>query len=209
MVSGLRPGINVHVKQTAVADGYLLNGNPQSIEIRTGEAQSLTFYNQPCGTLVLLARDKETDQPIPGVVFQIINSRGEYVGDYGGALTSNGLYTSDEHGQVIVHSLEPATLVVREVEAPRGYVLNTEPQTVEINPADTQTLTFKNVPTATVVVQKFVQGTTEPLAGVRFLITDGNGTNIGSGEYTTDENGRIVLDGIAPGTTSDGQRVHP
>ncbi|MBP5718549.1 MAG: hypothetical protein J6X53_06170, partial [Abditibacteriota bacterium] len=201
VVSGLRPGINIHVKQTSVADGYLLNGNPQNIEIQTGEAQTLTFFNEPCGALVLLARDRETGQPIPGVVFQMMDSTGAFVGNYGGALTGNGLYTSDDSGQVVLHGLEPAVLVVREVSAPDGYVLNDQSQTVEINPAETQTLTFQNAPTLTVTVRMFAEGTTEPLAGVRFLITDGNGANIGAGEYATDENGRIVLPNIVPGTT--------
>ena len=50
------------------------------------------------------------------------------------------------------------------------------------------------------MVQKYIDGTTRPLAGVTFLLTDGNGNPIGNGEYTTDANGRITL--TAPvGTT--------
>ena len=61
VVTGLEPGVNVNVKQTTVMDGYVLNGNPQIIRIRSGEAQNLTFYNEPCGTLVVILRDKLTE----------------------------------------------------------------------------------------------------------------------------------------------------
>ena len=42
-----------------------------------------------------------------------------------------------------------------------------------------------------------------PLAGVTFLVTDSSGAVVGSsnGEYITDENGRIVIDDLEPGTT--------
>ena len=34
-----------------------------------------------------------------------------------------------------------------------------------------------------------------------FFVVDGNGEPINGGEYVTDENGRIVIDGLEPGIT--------
>ena len=50
-------------------------------------------------------------------------------------------------------------------------------------------------------VTKNEDGTTKPLAGVTFMITDANGNRVGNGEYTTDRNGQITITGLTPGTT--------
>ena len=48
-VSGLTPGMTVTVKETRAADGYALDSTPKSILIKSGEVQSLNFYNSPTG----------------------------------------------------------------------------------------------------------------------------------------------------------------
>ena len=50
--------------------------------------------------------------------------------------------------------MKPGTYVVSEVEAPAHYLLNAEPQTVQVNTNDTQTLTVSNRPKGALVVQK-------------------------------------------------------
>ena len=86
-----------------------------------------------------------------------------------------------------------------------GYTIDpaTQTQTVVVNPNDTQTLTFYNTPSTTLVIEKYIEGTTTPLEGVTFLVTDSSGAVVGqsNGEYITDENGRIVIEGLEPGTT--------
>ena len=64
-------------------------------------------------------------------------------------------------------------------------------------------MTFADVPKQTITITKYVAGTTTPLPGVTFLITDGGGRPIdgGTGEYVTDASGRIAISGIVPGTT--------
>lgn len=53
------------------------------------------------------------------------------------------------------------TLVVTEVRSIPGYTIDpaTKTQTVVVNPNDTQTLTFYNTPSTTLVIQKFIEGT--------------------------------------------------
>lgn len=52
-------------------------------------------------------------------------------------------------------------------------------------------------------IQKYVDGTTDPIQGVTFLVTDSSGQYVGpnNGEYVTDKNGRIVITDLTPGTT--------
>ena len=126
-----------------------------------------------------------------------------------------------------------STVVVTETKVPSGYVLNSTPQTIIVkngsnsvnsgtvggtnggttNPGGTTNvgggtnggndLTFENDPKTRLVIEKYITGTTTPLKGVTFLVTESNGQVLGSanGEYTTDENGRIVIEGLEPGVT--------
>ncbi|MBP5717402.1 MAG: hypothetical protein J6X53_00275, partial [Abditibacteriota bacterium] len=109
----------------------------------------------------------------------------------------------DDKGQIIITGLSADTLVIKETKAPDGYLLDDTPQTVKVGPNDTQTLTFYDDSKQTLTIQKFIEGTTKPIQGVTFLITDSNGKVVGSsnGEFQTDRNGPIVLTGLTPGTT--------
>jgi uncharacterized surface anchored protein len=102
------------------------------------------------------------------------------------------------------HSIS-GIIVIKETKTLPGYTIDpgTQSQTVVVNSADTQTITFYNTPGTTLTIQKYVDGTTDPIQGVTFLITDSAGTPLGlnQGEYVTDRNGRIVLNSLTPGTT--------
>ena len=106
--------------------------------------QTLTFYNSPTGTLILTKRDRATDKPLSGAKFQITDASGAYVGSDGGKQTSNGEYITGADGTIRITGLQPCTLVIREVKAPDGYTLNTQPVTVKIAANDTQTVNFFN-----------------------------------------------------------------
>ena len=109
----------------------------------------------------------------------------------------------DENGQIIIRGLQPSTITIRETKAPEGYSLNDAPVTVEIKANDAQMIEIFNDAKQTLAIQKFVTGTTDPIQGVKFLVTDSTGAALGpnNGEYTTDKNGRIILTGLEPGVT--------
>lgn len=199
----LEPGITVTAKELRAADGYVLDSTPKSIEIKSGDTQTLTFYNTPTGSLTIIKRDRATGAVLKGAEFQISYASGEFVGNYGGTVTSNGQYTTDDNGEIIIKGLQPSTIVIRETKAPDGYILDISPVTVEVKANDAQTIEIFNDAKQTLTVQKFIDGTTTPISGVTFLVTSSDGTVIGpnNGEYVTDRNGRIVLTGLTPGTT--------
>jgi uncharacterized surface anchored protein len=80
---------------------------------------------------------------------------------------------------------------------------------VVVNPNDTQTLHFTNTPSTTLVIEKYIEGTTTPLKGVTFLVTDSSGAVVGrsNGEFITDEHGRVVIHDLEPGTTVTAREV--
>ena len=201
VLSGLEPGTTVKVREIKTVDGFVLDGTPQDILIKAGEVQTLTFWNAKQGTLVirkLSGADRKT--PLAGAEFRLTYADGGYVDNANGKLSSNGVYRTDSNGEIRITGVT-GTIVATETRSPDGYTIGTDrTQTVVVRTGETQTLTFYNDPYQTVIVQKYIDGTTRPLAGVTFLITDGNGNPIGNGEYVTDANGRITL--TAPvGTT--------
>ena len=211
VIEGLEPGTTITAQEVKTVDGFVLDGTPQSVKIKVGEgAPQLTFWNKRAGELIIRKLDKATGEPLAGVEFELAYAGGGYVDNANGHLSSNGLYTTDAHGEIHISGIT-GTIVVRETRTIPGYTIDpaTQTQTVKVNPQDTQTLTFYNAPKQTLTIQKYVDGTTDPIQGVTFLITDSNGTVLGSsnGEFTTDRNGRIVLTDLTPGTTVTAKEV--
>ena len=205
IIEGLEPGTTITAQEVKTVDGFVLDGTPKSVKIKAGQgAPSLTFWNKRVGELIIRKLDKATGKPLAGVEFELTYAGGGYVDNADGHLSSNGLYTTDAHGEIHISGVT-GTIVVKETRTIDGYTIDpaTQTQTVKVNPQDTQTLTFYNAPKQTLTIQKYVDGTTDPIQGVTFLVTDSSGQVVGpnNGEYVTDRNGRIVLTDLVPGTT--------
>ena len=175
-----------------------------------GDTQTVIVKNSKAGTLVIDKRDALTGKPLQGVTFKVTTSTGEFVPAENGQISSNGLYFTDKDGKITINGVV-GTLVVTETATIPGYTIDeaTRTQTVVVNPNDTQTLHFTNTPSTTLVIEKYIEGTTTPLKGVTFLVTDSSGAVVGNsnGEFITDENGRIVLNDLTPGTTVTAREV--
>lgn len=210
-VDGIVPGTTLVVKETRAKAGYLLDNTAQTVTVQAGKNSALEFRNQPKGNLIVLKKDAVSKEPLAGATFKITLADGSFVPNAEGKLSSNGLYTTDKNGQITISNIS-GTLVVTEVESIPGYLIDeaTRTQTVVINPGDTQTLTFFNKPTTTLVINKYIEGTNyEPLAGVTFQIIDSTGAVIGpnNGRYVTDSKGKITITGLTPGLTVQVQEV--
>ncbi len=205
VLEGLEPGTTITAQEIKTVDGYVLDGRPQSIKIEAGKAQNLTFWNAKAGSLVIRKLDKITGEPLAGVEFEVIYAEGGYVDTDNGHLSSKGLYTTDDHGEIHISGIV-GTVVIKETRPLPNYTIEPgrESQTVTVNPQETQTLTFYNIPSNSLNIQKYIDGSdNEPLAGVEFLVTDSSGAVVGpnNGYYTTDKDGRISIPGLTPGTT--------
>ena len=211
LVEGLTPGTTVVAREVRAKPGYLLDDSPQYALIRSGETVGLEFRNAPAGNLVVVKRSSAgTHEPLEGVEFRITYADGSFVPTEGGQLSSNGLYYTDREGKITISGVV-GSLVVTETASIPGYSIDPakQTQTVQVNPNDTQTIYFTNTPSTTLVIEKYIEGTTTPLEGVTFLVTDSSGAVVGpsNGEYITDENGRIVIDGLEPGITVTAREV--
>lgn len=203
-ISNLAPGAYV-ISEIKAPPGYVMDSPSTNVVIgENGDTQTVVIKNSKAGSLIIDKRDSLTGEPLEGVTFKVTTSTGEFVPDENGYISSNGLYVTDKDGKIQIDGVV-GTLVVTETKTIPGYTIDpaTQTQTVVVNPNDTQTLYFENTPSTTLVIEKYIEGTTTPLEGVTFLVTDSSGAVVGqsNGEYITDENGRIVITDLEPGTT--------
>ncbi len=200
VLEGIEPGTTVKVREIKTVEGFVLDGTPQDILIKGGEVQQLTFWNKRAGTLVIQKKDSVTGALIAGAQFQLTYANGGYVDNDNGHLSSNGLYTTDDKGEIRISGIT-GTVVAKEVNPAPGYVIDqsTQTQTVTVNPLDTQTLTFLNDPLCSLTLTKLDSVTGKPVPGTVFAVKDGNGNLLGS--YTTGKDGAVTVTGLVPGST--------
>ena len=125
-------------------------------------------------------------------------------------LTQNGIFTTDGQGEITITNLALGAYVLTEIKAPTGYVMDCASTNVVIGKnGDTQTVIVKNSKAGTLVIDKRDSLTGKPLQGVTFLVTDSSGAVVGrsNGEFITDENGRVVIHDLEPGTTVTAREV--
>lgn len=195
VLTGLEPGTTVIAREVKTVDGFVLDGTPQDILIKAGEVQNLTFWNKRQGALIinkLSSQDRKT--PLEGVTFKITTATGEFVPDEDGKISSNGLYYTDENGQIILKGVT-GTLVVTEVSSIPGYTIDesTRTQTVVVNPEDTQSLYFYNQPVGGAEIIKVNEADrSERIPNTTFEIRRVDDDALVD-TVTTDSNGRVFV----------------
>ncbi len=118
-ISGLKPGSVITAKETKALDGYVLDSTPQSIEIKSGQIQALTFYNTPVGGLELIkVSESDKSQRIKGVTFEIREMNGGLV----------DTITTGDTGRVFL-TMDAGDFYAVEIEAVEGFKIDSTPTT--------------------------------------------------------------------------------
>lgn len=198
-VTGLKEGTYI-VEELSSDSGHVIDTAPQTAYI-SGKQQDvvqLYFGNSPKGSLLVKKIDSVTHKPLSDVEFMVTTADGTVVGD------ANGKYVTDSAGTFTITDITPGTtLVIKEIRARDGYLLDDAPQTATVKAGQTVTLEFRNQPQGSLIINKLSSADKKtPLEGVLFQITysDGsfvdNGALSSKGLYRTDKNGQIILSGI-------------
>ena len=209
MWTGLEPGAYV-LEEVDPADGYSIINSSETVYLADNGEQSVItvrFDNMPDG--ILLVRKVCATNPsitLQNAEFKITYADGTVIGD------SNGIYRTDEKGEIRIEGLKPGkSVIVTEVQAPAGFIIDTQSQTIQIKEGRTSVLTFKNQPKEKLIVQKRDSATNAPLPGAEFRITTAAGCEVGldgvigtstltqNGIFTTDAQGEIRITNLAPG----------
>ena len=199
VVTGLKAGAYV-CEEISAPDGYVITDAAETVYL-SGKDQdviTVTFGNDKMGSLLIVKKDAVTGAPISDVEFFITDSDGSVIGN------ANGKYVTDSAGTIRIDGLTPGmTVIVKEVRAKDGYILDDTPQSIKIKRNSVMTLEFRNQPKGGVLVKKVDAVTNAPISDVEFLVTDSDGNLIGNanGKYTTDSAGTFTITDITPGTT--------
>ena len=199
VVTGLKAGTYI-CEEISAPDGYVITDAAETVYL-SGKDQdviTVTFGNDKMGSLLIVKKDAVTGAPISDVEFLVTDSDGSVIG------TANGKYVTDSAGTIRIDGLTPGmTVVVKEVRAKDGYILDDTPQSIKIKRNSVMTLEFRNQPKGGVLVKKVDAVTNEPISDVEFLMTDSDGNFIGNanGKYVTDSAGTFTITDVAPDTT--------
>ena len=207
--TGLKPGSYI-VEEVDPADGYSIIQSSETVYLADNGEQSVItvrFENMPDGNLLIRkVCATNPSETLPDAEFKITYADGTLIGD------SNGIYRTDENGEILISGLQPGkSVVVTETQAPPGYLIDTQAQTVQIKEGRTVSLNFKNQPKGELIIQKRDSATGQPLAGAQFRVTTAVGCEVGldgvigdstltqNGIFTTDSSGEIRITNLAPG----------
>ena len=212
--TGLKAGTYI-VEEVKPAPGYNIVEGPKTVYI-SGKAQdviTVSFDNSPDGTLLIKKVDaKHPTKVLAGAKFRVQYTNGTLLGN------DNGIFTTDENGQITIAGLEPEkTVIVTEIEAPAGYIIDGQAQTIDIKSGKVVSITFKNAPKGELVIEKTDAATGKLLSGAEFIIRKSDGTEVGAdgnihndltiesgtlssdSHFVTGGDGRIIIKGLTPG----------
>ncbi len=201
LIENLDPNLTLVVKETRSKPNYILDDVPQTIKTKPGEVVKLEFRNKKQGNLIIHKLSSADKSPIEGAQFRITYADGKVVDAADGKLSSNGLYTSNSEGQIVISNVT-GTIICTEVSSAPGFAIdpNTRTQTVVVNPGDdTQSLYFYNTPLCSLTLSKVDSVTGKPIPNTTFTVKYANGELIG--RYTTGKDGTVTVSGLLPGST--------
>lgn len=171
------------VQEICSPEGYILDSAVHDVELIAGQTATVVLTNSKEPGLTIKKVDAETGDPLPGAVFRVTMPNGS-IKDV----------TTDENGIAHLIDLESGEIIVKEIRAPEGYLLDETEHHVRLESGKTAEITLKNSKEPSLTIQKIDSVTKQPMAGVKFSITVKNGKPLG--EFLTDENGEIHLSGL-------------
>ena len=141
------------------------------------------------GKLHIIKKD-ESDKPVAGVKFEILDMDMKKVTEI----------VTDENGDAISEDIEKGTYYYREIEAPKGLVIDDTLHkfTIEYDGQNVIETMVNNFVKGKLRILKLEDGTTQALSGAKFAIVDADKNIIA--EIVTDENGYAETEELLYGT---------
>ena len=208
VITGLYPGTYMVVETQAPGNFTLGEHNTRIARMFPDgfSAIALDFYNDPFGALQITLRDSVTSLPLADGVFRVTNAHGQVVG------TGNGIFTTNNQGQILIPNLPPAGYVIEQITPPTGYRLgNIQIQTIFVNATgNIYNVDFLNIPPNALTVTLRDTEDLQPLPGGIFRVTESGGALVGTnnGLFTTNAQGQFTVE-IQPNTSYIVEQITP
>lgn len=176
------------ITEIAPPKGYLISTESKDVYLEGGKCVEVKFDNRLRPSLQIMKIDTETGEPLAGAKFKVQKTEDSTVSEY----------VTDETGTIVIRDLDEAVYTVEEIEAPNGYVLDTENhKDIALEWGKTKTLVFSNTKKPALEILKIDSKTQEPLANAKFKVTKTEDDTVS--EYMTDENGKITITDLPEG----------
>ena len=201
------------LSELTAPDGYFVTTKDYSVVIDGNNTLNVTkdIVNFPLGSIEINKTNISNHSPLKGAQFEIETTEEiEYNGQIYPPNTAIKTITTDENGTAYIDNLPYAKYIVREINAPDGFIKDSTPKEITINNTNVNpTIDFENTPYGKIIIRKVDAGDTSLLlAGAQFdIITMQNTTYDGIdfnqqeiiAHLTTDENGIAKIEKLIPG----------
>lgn len=188
VITGLTPGTTITARETRTVDGFVLDGSPQSILIKEGEVQTLTFWNaREGGVEIVKVNAADKTERLPDAVFEIRRASDDALVD---------TVTTGDTGTVFA-PLTEGDYYALEQESPSGFKLDSTRHYFSVKDGEVTQEVIPNEAISGILLHKVDSTTGEGIYGVTFLLYDDTNTPIG--QYTSDGRGYVYIEDLASG----------
>ena len=188
VITGLTPGTTITARETQTAEGFVLDGSPQSILIKEGEVQTLTFWNaREGGVEIIKVNAADKTERLPDAVFEIHKASDDALVD---------TVTTGDTGTVFA-PLAEGDYYALELESPSGFKLDSTRHYFTVKDGEVTQEVIENEAVSGILLHKVDSATGDGIYGVTFLLYDDTNTPIG--QYTSDDRGYVYIEGLESG----------
>ncbi|MCL2776238.1 MAG: SpaA isopeptide-forming pilin-related protein, partial [Oscillospiraceae bacterium] len=170
-----------NITEIAAPAGYLKAAESKQVYLEAGKSVEVKFDNRLRPALKIIKVDSQTNQPLAGAKFKVQKTESATVSDY----------VTDANGEIIIQDLDEAVYSIWEVEAPDGYLCNSEHKDISLEWGTTKQLIFTDTAKPKLEIKKIDEATGKPLANAKFRVTATESKTVS--EYVTDNTGTILI----------------
>lgn len=178
VITGLTPGTTITARETRTVDGFVLDGSPQSILIREGEVQTLTFWNsREGGVEIVKVNAADKTERLSDAVFEIRKASDDALVD---------TVTTGDTGTVFA-PLAEGDYYALEQESPSGFKLDSTRHYFSVKDGEVTQEVIENEAISGILVHKISTADGKGIPGVSFILYDSSHNPID--QQTTDDRG--------------------